>query len=306
MKYHESVLLKESVENLVTTPSGKYFEGTIGFGGHSEKILEKLNADAMFIGTDKDKKAFEFCVEKFKSDSRVSLYNAGFTNIGTISKIEFIDKFDGIFLDLGISSYQIDDSEAGFTFREEADLDLRMDKKSTHKASDIINYYEEKEIADIIYKYGEEKNSRAIARRIIEKRNEGKINSTLQLAKIIEEVTNPRFVNKTLTRVFQALRIFVNNELEELKIFLSGSISLLKTGGRLCIITFHSLEDRIVKEFFKYENLSCVCSTDSPVCICSKVQTLKIITRKPITPSEEELGINKRSRSAKLRVAERI
>ncbi len=306
MSPHKPVLLKESIEFLIRDGHGIYFDGTIGFGGHSEKFLEMSDASSRLIGVDKDKSAFDYCKKLFENDSRVRLYNTSFSNIDLISKIEFIESFDVIFADLGVSSFQLDSKEAGFTFREDVPLDLRMNREEGLSAAELLNEFNEKEIADIIFKYGEEKKSRKIASKIVERRKVSPIKSTYDLREIVAEITPEFYLNKSLSRVFQALRIYVNNELEDLKMFLEKSVPLLKQGGRIGIITFHSLEDRIVKEFFKYETLDCICPPESPVCVCDKQQRLKIITRKPVVAGENELKENRRARSAKLRVAERV
>ena len=306
MNQHVPVLLKESVDLLVTNKSGFYFDGTVGFGGHSNEILERLNNKGRLVATDKDSDAFKFCKEYFEQDKRFSVYNTSFINIDTISKIEFIEKFDGIFVDLGVSSYQLDNVDSGFTFREDAPLDLRMNKSEGITAAKVLNKFSQEDIADILYKYGEEKKSRSIAKKIVEVRQHQKFETTLQLKEIIEELVPPNFLNKSLSRVFQALRIYVNNELDELKTFLEKSIPLLKENGRIIALTYHSLEDRIVKEKFKYESLSCVCPPGTPVCICGKVQTLKLINTKALKPKENEVKINRRARSAKLRAAEKV
>ena len=306
MNHHTPVLLNESIENLVTNQSGLYFEGTIGFGGHSEVILSHLNEKARYIGTDKDINAYEHCKNKFKDDKRVELFNASFTNILDVSNIAFIEKYDGIFVDLGVSSFQLDNKESGFTFREDVKLDLRMDKSQGKPASFYLNVVKEKELMDIFFKYGEEKNSKKIAKAICSYRLDNKIETTGQLKSIIAEFTPERFLTKTLSRIFQALRIFVNNELDELEEFLEKAVSILNKNGRLVVITFHSLEDRIVKNFFKEKTRTCVCPPEYPVCVCNTKPELQIITRKPIAPSNDEIKNNKRSRSAKLRVAEKI
>jgi 16S rRNA (cytosine1402-N4)-methyltransferase len=306
MSRHEPVLLRESVELLVWNRDGAYFEGTAGYGGHAGEILNSLSHKGKLVATDKDFEAFSYCKKKFENESRYIVYNTSFTNIDVIAKIEFIEMFDGIFLDLGVSSLQLDDPEKGFTFREDSPLDLRMNKSEGVSAADLLNTASEEELADIIFRYGEEKKSRQIARKIAEYRKTNKFETSSQLKNIIAELTPPKFLNKSLARVFQALRIYVNNELEELEIFLDKSIDLLKKGGRIAIITFHSLEDRIVKEKFKYETLECICPPQSPICVCDKEARLKLINTKPIAPTEEEIAKNRRSRSAKLRAAERI
>lgn len=306
MIFHVPVLLKESIEYLVTKEDGCYFDGTVGFGGHSQEILNRLNIKGKLIATDKDQSAFEYCKNRFEPDTRFSIYHTSFTNINSISKIEFIEEFDGIFADLGVSSYQLDNADSGFTFREDTLLDLRMNKNEGLSAADVLNGFSQDEIANILFEYGEEKNSKLIAKKIIEARQKEKILRTSQLRNIVETITPQRYLTKSLSRIFQALRIYVNNELNDLKVFLDKSIPLLKTGGRIVLLSYHSLEDRIVKEKFKYETLTCVCPPGTPICICGKKQRLKLITHKPIIPSNEEIILNKRSRSAKLRVAERV
>jgi 16S rRNA (cytosine1402-N4)-methyltransferase len=304
--HHTPVLLKESIEYLVTNKSGNYFEGTLGFGGHTEGLLKSLTAKGSVISTDVDKEAFDYCKKKFENDERVSLYNFNFSLVDVIAKIESIEFFDGIFADLGVSSYQLDISAAGFTYSRDTYLDLRLNKTLKKTAADIINELSEDQLANIIFEFGEEKNSRKIAKRICEKRKQKKITSTGELKEIIADLTPERYLTKTLSRVFQALRIYVNNELEVLKEFLANSLKVLHKGGRLVLISYHSLEDRIVKEFFRYESLDCVCPKDAPVCTCSKIPSLKILTKKPIVPSLQEISMNKRARSAKLRAAEKL
>lgn len=306
MNQHVPVLLKESVDLLVVNKDGAYFDGTAGFGGHSQEILKRLNIEGRLIATDKDADAFNFCKERFKDDKRFSVYNTSFSSIETIYKIEFLENFDGILLDLGVSSYQLDNVESGFTFREDAPLDLRMNKTEGISAADLLNNFSQDEIADILYKYGEEKKSRLIAKKIVEAREQQKFETTFQVKNIIEKIVPQYFLVKTMTRVFQALRIYVNNELDELTEFLEKSITLLNEKGRIVVLTYHSLEDRIVKEKFKYEALKCVCPPGTPICICGKEQRLRIVNSKPITPDENELIKNKRARSAKLRAAERV
>ena len=304
--HHTPVLLKESLDFLITDKSGVYFDATLGFGGHSEAILNSLNSEGKLFSTDVDIDAFKYCKDKFSSEQRIKLYNFNFSQIDIIAKIESINCFDGIFADLGVSSFQLDNPGSGFTYRNEAKLDLRMDKTKAVAAADIINSFTEEELADIFYQFGEEKNSRQIARRIAEYRKSKKIETTKDLAEIIEEITPFKYRIKTLSRVFQALRIYVNDELEVLKTFLTKSVDLLPEGGRIVILSYHSLEDRIVKELFKYETLDCICPRDYPVCKCDKERRLKIITKKPVVPSPVEIEDNFRSRSAKLRAAERV
>ena len=304
--HHTPVLLNESLDYLITDRSGIYFDGTLGFGGHSEEILRRLNDDALLIATDVDLDAFNFSKKKFREEKRMKIYNFNFAQINPISKIESISQYTGIFADLGVSSFQLDNPASGFTYQKDAKLDLRIDKSRAVSAADIVNSFSEEDIANIIYEYGEEKNSRKIASRIIERRVANKIESTQQLKEIISEITPERFLIKTLSRVFQALRIYVNDELGVLKTFLNDSVSLLKKDGRIVILTYHSLEDRIVKEHFKYETLDCICPKEFPVCQCDNTIWLNILTKKPVVPTEREIRQNIRSRSAKLRVAERV
>ena len=312
-EFHKPVLLNESLEYLITNKSGIYFDGTLGFGGHSSGILKRLNDNALLIATDVDQDAFNYSKKNFAKEKRVKLYNYNFSQIDIIAKIEsasFDSKesgfFDGIFADLGVSSFQLDNTESGFTYRNEAKLDLRMDKTKVVGAADIINSFSEEDIANIIYKYGEEKNSRKIAKRICLQRAQKKIETTTELSDIIIDLTPKKYQVKTLSRVFQALRIYVNDELNVLKIFLEKAVSFLKPGGRIVILSYHSLEDRIVKEQFKYETLDCICPKEYPVCKCDKERRLKLLTKKPVIPSPGEIENNIRARSAKLRAAERV
>jgi len=303
---HIPVLLNESIEYLIKNKSGTYFEGTMGFGGHTAEILKKIGKKGTLVSTDVDDNAFKFCKEKFNDDKRVKLYNFNFSLIDVIAKIESIEFFDGIFADLGVSSFQLDDSAAGFAYSTDTELDLRLDKNSGKTAAVVINEESQEKLAEIIFQLGEEKNARKIARKICDAREVNIFKRTDELKKIIASVTNERYLTKTLSRVFQALRIYVNDELGILKSFLENSMKVLGTGGRLVIISYHSLEDRIVKDFFKYENLKCVCPKGAPVCTCGKEQRLKILTKKPVTPTVREINNNRRARSAKLRAAERI
>ncbi|MDR3609857.1 MAG: 16S rRNA (cytosine(1402)-N(4))-methyltransferase RsmH [Ignavibacteriaceae bacterium] len=304
--HHIPVLIDKCLEYLVTVKDGIYFDGTLGFGGHSSGILNTIGPGGTLVSTDVDQDAFSFSKKKFSDEKRIKLYNLNFSQIDIIAKIESIQYFNGIFADLGVSSFQLDTVESGFSYRNNAPLDLRMDKSKVINAADVVNSYSEEDLANIIFQNGEEKNSRKIAKVICEVRREKQIQTTLELSNIITELTPQRFHTKTLSRVFQALRIYVNDELNTLKSFLKKSVDLLIPGGRLVILSYHSLEDRIVKELFKYETLDCICPPGSPICTCNKVPRLKIITKKPISPDEIEINNNFRSRSAKLRAAERI
>ena len=303
---HIPVLLNESVDYLVTKKNGIYFEGTLGFGGHTEEILNSISKKGILVSTDVDLNAFNYCKKKFENDNRARLYNLNFSLIDVIAKIESLEFFDGIMADLGVSSFQLDNAAAGFSYSKKTELDLRLDKNLERTAADFINQGSVEDIAKVIFEYGEEKNSRKIAQRISEFRKTKRIENTDELKSIVSLLTNPKYLRKTLSRVFQALRIYVNDELNVLKSFLENSVPVLRTGGRLVVISYHSLEDKIVKDFFKYESLSCVCPPGVPICTCGKKKRLEVITRKPITPTSNEIKDNKRARSAKLRVAEKV
>ncbi len=304
--HHTPVLLEESLNFLVMGRPGFYFDGTLGFGGHAQEILKRINSESTLVATDIDLDAFKYSKEKFADEKRFKVYNFNFSQIDLIAKIESIKSFDGIFADLGVSSFQLDNIASGFTYRTEANLDLRMDKKIVINAADVVNSFSEDELTKIFFDFGEERNSKLIARKICERRKEKKITTTLDLSEIIASVTPFKFRVKTFSKIFQALRIYVNDELETLRVFLNKSVDLLTSGGKIVILSYHSLEDRIVKDIFKYETLDCVCPKDFPVCKCGKVPRLKILTKKPVTPSEGEIRLNVRARSAKLRAAERI
>lgn len=303
---HSPVLLKEVIDLLVLNLSGKYFEGTSGFGGHSKAILDKLSDTAVFIGVDKDLNAYNYLKKKFENDGRTRFFNTSFADIRTICKLESITKLDGILLDLGVSSFQLDNAGAGFTYRFDSPLDMRMDKNQSLTAADIINSYDEESLSKMFFEFGEEKFSRRIAKEIVSFRKNKRILTAFELRNVIQKVIGERFLNKTLSRIFQSLRIAVNNELEELSKFLDYAIDLLAPGGRIAVISFHSLEDRIVKEKFRYENLDCICPPAIPQCVCNKSRRVNIITRKPIIATDKENLNNPRARSAKLRVAERL
>ncbi len=306
MKYHVPVLLEETTKLLITNRTGTYFDGTLGFGGHTSRFLTELSETSKLIATDKDIDAYSYCEEKFANDNRVFIYNTSFTDIKNISLVDNIDGYDGIFADLGVSSFQFDNKNSGFTYRDEAVLDLRMNKSKGRPVYEFINSAEVDEIANVIYNFGEERRSRQIARSIVFERQIKPIKTTTQLKQAIEKSVPAKNLNKTLSRVFQALRISVNNELDELSTFLNKSVDLLKVGGRIVFLSYHSLEDRIIKDFIKYETLSCICPKEIPVCICDKQPRLKALTRKPIIPSDMEIAANPRARSAKLRAAEKI
>ncbi|MCU0343680.1 MAG: 16S rRNA (cytosine(1402)-N(4))-methyltransferase RsmH [Ignavibacterium sp.] len=305
-EHHVPVMLKESLDLLITDRSGIYFDATLGFAGHSSEILKRLNSDGRLIASDVDTDAFEYSRKKFAKKSGVSLYNFNYSYIDVIAKIESIQNYDGVLADLGVSSFQLDNPDSGFTYRSDAVLDLRMDKTKKITASDIINTFTEEDLSDIFYQYGEEKNSRKISKTIIERRAIDKIDTTGKLVSIINDLVPQNFQRKTLSRIFQALRIYVNDELGNLKLFLENSLKVLKKGGRIVVISYHSLEDRIVKDFFKAESIVSLSPKEDPLGIIKKEARLKLINRKPLVPGDVEIQNNYRARSAKLRAAERI
>jgi len=305
-EHHIPVMLNESLDLLITDREGVYFDATLGFGGHSGEIIKKLDENGRLVASDVDMDAFEFSRKKFEGNSRVSLYNFNYSLIDVIAKIESLSYFNGVIADLGVSSFQLDNPESGFTYRNDAPLDLRMDKTKKITAADVINTFDESYLAKIFFELGEEKNSRKIARSILEKRNTKKIETTSEIVSIISELVPENYRRKTLSRIFQALRIFVNDELENLKLFLENSLKVLKTGGRLVVITYHSLEDRIIKDFFKNETIVELSPKEDPLGLVKKEARLKLINKKPIVPAAFEIKNNYRARSAKLRVAERL
>jgi len=304
---HVSVLPKESILALNIKPTGIYVDGTLGGGGHSALILQSLTTGRL-IGIDQDKSAIEAASEKLKTFDNFQGIHGNFHDMANILKSLDISQVDGVLLDLGISSHQIDTPDRGFSFRFEGPLDMRMDKNKSLTAREIVNTYEEKEIADILFTYGEERNSRKIARGICEARKTAAIETTLELSSIIER-TSPPYHGVGLhpsTRSFMALRIAVNDELTPLEGVLREVTPLLSAGGRFAIITFHSLEDRIVKKTFASMANPCECPRDIPYCVCGKEPSVKVVTRKPMLPTKDELLQNRRAHSAKLRIAEKI
>ena len=302
---HIPVLLNETIEGLNINPDGIYVDGTIGGAGHSKKIIEKLSDKGFLIGIDRDEDALKAARENLKGYKNFKLIHGNHDNIKEILLDLGIDKVDGILLDLGVSSYQLDEKERGFSYISDNKLDMRMDKTQNLSAYDVVNTYKEEKLADIIYKYGEERYSKKIARNICIARNNKPIETTKELAKIIEKSVPFSKNGHPAKRTFQAIRIEVNNEIAPLYNTVLDCINLLKIDGRLCIITFHSLEDRAVKEAYIEAEGKCTCPKDLPYCICGSKTLGKIINKKPIEVSSEELKINSRSASAKLRIFER-
>ena len=306
---HKSVLLQECIDGLNIRKNRIYVDGTLGGAGHSKEIAKKLENTGMLIGIDRDEEALNVAKERLKEFTNIKYIHDNHDNIKQILNENGIDEVDGILLDLGVSSYQIDEVSRGFSYMKEALLDMRMDKTQTLTAEYVVNTYKEEELATIIYEYGEEKFSRQIARKICEERQQYKIETTKQLVEIVEKAIPSFAKNKEghpAKKTFQAIRIEVNNEIKPLYDTVMNSIKALKPGGRLCIITFHSLEDRAVKNAYTDALGKCTCPKELPYCVCNKEVFGKIITKKPILPSEQETEENSRSRSAKLRIFERI
>ena len=304
---HKPVMLMPCIEGLEIKKDGIYVDGTLGGAGHSIEIAKRLSPKGKLIGIDRDEEALRAAQEKLKDFSNVIYVHDNHDNIKEILENLEIEKVDGILLDLGVSSYQLDERNRGFSYLGENKLDMRMDKTQELTAETVVNTYEEKELADIIYQYGEERFSRQIARNICKQREKEKITTTKQLVEIIEN-SIPKSKQKDghpAKRTFQAIRIEVNNEIKPLYNTVMDCIDCLKDKGRLCIITFHSLEDRAVKNAYIEAQGKCTCPSDLPYCVCGAKSLGKIITRKPITASEKEQLENSRSKSAKLRIFER-
>ncbi|MBI2428715.1 MAG: 16S rRNA (cytosine(1402)-N(4))-methyltransferase RsmH [Ignavibacteriales bacterium] len=300
-------MLNEVLGHLVTTPNGIYVDGTLGGGGHAEKILERLSPQGTLIGIDADADAIQEAGKRLKRfQSSLQLVHDNTSYIADILRSKQITAIHGLLLDLGVSSFQLDEASKGFSFRGDERLDMRMDRRQSLDAHAVVNTYDAESLANIIWKYGEEKQSRRIARTILKRREISPINTTGQLASIIESTVGGRFLTKTLARVFQAIRIEVNNELERLQNILNESLGLLAFGGRIVVISYHSLEDRIVKNFFNTCAATSIPSGNKFQPDTPRVPELKIMTKKPIEAGEVEQSMNPRSRSAKMRVAERI
>nr|WP_294576469.1 16S rRNA (cytosine(1402)-N(4))-methyltransferase RsmH [uncultured Anaerostipes sp.] len=307
---HISVLLEETIKELHIKPDGIYVDGTLGGGGHAYEICRRLSEKGRYIGIDQDADAIAAGsqrLEEFKD--RVTIVRDNYVHMPQILRELGIAKADGILLDLGVSSFQLDEKERGFTYREDVPLDMRMDQRQTLTAREIVNEYSEMELFRIIRDYGEEKFAKNIAKHIVHRRKEKAIETTGELTEIIKNAI-PMKVRAVgghpSKRTFQAIRIECNHELDVLRDSLDAMIDLLNPGGRLCVITFHSLEDRIVKRAFKKNENPCTCPPNFPVCVCGKVSKGRQVTRKPIIPGDEELEQNKRAKSSKLRVFERV
>ena len=307
---HYSVMAEECVELLQIKPDGVYIDGTLGLGGHSLLIASRLGAKGRLIAIDRDEQALSRASKKLAPVmDRVSLVHGNFRDLGELMDGLGIEKADGMLFDLGVSSPQLDEAERGFSYMADAPLDMRMDRSDSMTAADIVNTWDEKEIKRILYDFGEERYAPRIAEAIVRYRKDREITGTLQLVEIIKSAMPAAALREKqhpAKRSFQALRIAVNDELDAVSQMLSTAADRLNTGGRLAVISFHSLEDRIVKNAIASRERGCTCPRDFPVCTCGFVQTLKSVTKKPVLPSAKELEENPRSRSAKLRAAERI
>lgn len=306
---HISVLLDETIDGLDIKPDGIYVDGTLGGGGHSYEILRKLSPKGRLIGIDQDGEALKAAGERLKKfENQITLVRSNYCEIDKVLKELNVEKVDGILLDIGVSSYQLDNLERGFSYKSDAPLDMRMDTRQELTAADVVNTYSENELFKIIKDYGEDKFAKNIAKHIVLARKEKPLETTKELSEVIKRAIPMKVQAKgghPAKKTFQAIRIEVNQELTVLKESIDKMIDLLKPNGRICIITFHSLEDRIVKTKFRENENPCTCPPNFPVCVCGKKSKGKVITRKPIIPSEDEIEENKRAKSSKLRIFER-
>ncbi len=307
---HTSVLLKETIEALNIMPGGVYLDGTLGGGGHAFEVCKKLNDNGRLYGIDQDADAIIAAGKRLEEfGKKAVIIRDNYCNAREVLREQGVDKVDGIVLDLGVSSYQLDTMERGFTYKYDTPLDMRMDQRQMLTARDIVNEYDEKTLYRVIRDYGEDSFAKNIAKHIVQARQHKPIETTFELNEVIKAAIPAKMRavgGHPSKRAFQAIRIECNHELEVLKDTLGDLVHLLNPQGRLCIITFHSLEDRIVKSFFKEMEHPCTCPPEFPVCICGKLPSGRVVTRKPVLPSQEELEVNSRSKSAKLRVFERI
>ncbi len=305
---HLPVMVNEIVSFLTLQKDGSYIDLTAGLGGHLKAFSANLSQDAKLFGTDRDRAAVEIARQNLTDcPQQVVIAEVPYSTIDKILPELSVSSFDGILLDLGLSSLQIDDAARGFSFQEDGPLDMRFDPQlSGRTAGDLLNESSEKELTEIFFSYGEEKQARRIAKAIVKERQKGVMETTMQLKQIIDSVIFPPYQKKTLARIFQSLRIALNSELDELKTVLPKLIPLLNQSGRLAVLSYHSLEDRIVKRFFQQMHKGCVCPPEFAVCVCGIEPSLKILTKKALIPTSEEIKANPRARSAKLRVAEKI
>ena len=304
---HIPIMVNAVVNHLLTDKNGIYLDGTLGFGGHANAIMEKLSPNGIYIGLDADPYALEYSRKRLSVHAAFcTLHHVNYRNFPEVLASLEIPQVTSLFFDIGTSSYQIDSRDRGFSFQSDSPLDMRFDTSSGDSARDFLNTSDFKKIGMVIRNYGEERNWKRIARMIIEAASKNKMETTFHLRAAVESVTHQNFITKTLARVFQAIRIHINGELDSLKLALESSIKYLKPGGRIGVISFHSLEDRIVKQFFKKHAIECTCARDIPICMCNTKPNLKLVSRKAIIADAEEIASNPRSRSAKFRVAERV
>lgn len=306
--HHKSVLLEETIDGLHIIPDGIYVDGTLGGAGHSYEICKRLSDKGRLIGIDQDDAAITAAKERLNEfSSKVTIVRSNYCNMEQVLKDLSVEKVDGILLDLGVSSYQLDTLERGFSYKYDTDLDMRMDRRQTLSAKEIVNTYSERDLFRIIRDYGEEQFAQNIAKHIVAERKNGEIKTTFQLNEIIKASipAKMRTNGHPSKKTFQAIRIECNKELDVLRDSMDMMVHLLNPGGRLCIITFHSLEDRIVKSAFRKNENPCTCPPEFPVCVCGKKPLGKVITKKPVLPGEEERNLNTRAKSAKLRIFEK-
>ena len=306
---HLPVMLNEVIDGLDIKPDGIYVDCTIGGGGHSSKVLEKLSPKGHLYGFDRDLEAVNFCKQKFSENKNITIIHSNYKEAPKILKELGIENIDGVLIDLGVSSYQIDNGERGFSFLHNGRLDMRMDKEQKLDAYYVVNNYSREELIKILYKYGEEDNAKRIVENICKARELKPIETTFELKDIIEQSFPKKIIygkGGVSKKTFQAIRIEVNGELDKLDDLLEEFIQMLSPKGRMAILTFHSLEDRIVKNVFKLASTGCICPPKTPVCICGHKESVKLINRKPIVATEEELNQNSRSSSAKLRIVEKL
>lgn len=305
---HLPVLLNEAISYLAVNPVGTYVDGTVGGGGHLQRLLQVLKPEAKVLALDKDPDTLAATSRSFQQEPRVVFVHEDFRHLDKVLANYNITKVDGVLLDLGVSSFQLDIEDRGFSFHDDARLDMRMNRHHKLSAWDVVNNYDQADLTRILYQYGEEKYASSIARRIIKARQDRSIDTTLELVELIKSAVPPKYRREKhpARKTFQALRIEVNDELGAVEAVLPQAVDLLRKGGRLCVITFHSLEDRLVKRFMQWEARQCICPPELPICTCDHQARLEIITRKPILPSAEECQSNPRARSAKLRVAGKI
>lgn len=306
---HQPVMLNEVISGLNINPDGVYIDCTLGGGGHTEEVLKRLSSKGLLIGLDKDQDALNYTSERLKNYTNLKTFHTDFKNVQDVVDYLQLQEIDGVLIDLGVSSYQLDTASRGFSFREDGPLDMRMDKTQNFSAYDVVNKYTEEKLAKIMFEYGEEEFARVIAKNIIKARQDGPIKTTKQLASIVESSIPQKIIHKrggAHKKAFQAIRIEVNAELDKLYDTIIYLSKLLKVGGRIAILTFHSLEDRIVKNAFKELTTNCICPPKIPICVCNHKAEGKLVNKKPIIATQEEQDKNSRSTCAKLRILEKI